>query len=215
MSKLFSPDSGIPAILSRCADLIVLNLLFLLTCIPLFTIGPALAALYTVTFAMGTHREQSTAKTYFRAFRKNFWQALQVWIAMIAAAAALALAVFLFLRVPEAISMASVIFMIPVILLLLALGYVFPLVSLFENSVFRTLKNAVMLSLGHLPVSAAILAINCFPLGLYLFAPWLLAQTMFLFLALYFSAAAFLNSLLLRRIMAPFLPEGTFAREMP
>lgn len=75
MSHLFSPDSRIPAALSRVADLVVLNLLFLLTCIPLFTIGPALSALYTVTFAFGTHREQGVAGTYFRAFRQNFWQA--------------------------------------------------------------------------------------------------------------------------------------------
>lgn len=215
MSHLFSPDSRIPAALSRVADLVILNLLFLLTCIPLFTIGPALSALYTVTFAFGTHREQGVAGTYFRAFRQNFWQALRGWIGAVVVTAFLALDLYLFMRVPSAISMVSVLFMILAILVLLALGYVFPLVSLFDNSLWNTLKNAGILSLSHLPVSVLILVINLFPLGLYLLAPWLFAQTLFLFLALYFSTAAWLNSLLLRRVMAPFLPKGTFQKEAP
>ncbi len=56
MQSLFSLDSPIMRAMSRLADLVGLNLLFLLTSIPIFTIGPGLAAMYTVVFRMGTSR---------------------------------------------------------------------------------------------------------------------------------------------------------------
>ena len=62
--------------MSRAADLMLLNLFFLFTSIPIVTIGPSAAALYTVVFRMGTRREQGTVRAYFRAFRDNFRQAL-------------------------------------------------------------------------------------------------------------------------------------------
>ena len=46
--KLLSQDSPVAAVLSRAFDLAVLNLLFLLTCIPVFTVGAAVTALYDV-----------------------------------------------------------------------------------------------------------------------------------------------------------------------
>lgn len=53
MSNFFSPDSKLFSMLTWLADLLVLNLLFLLTSIPLVTVGTSLAALYTVVFRIG------------------------------------------------------------------------------------------------------------------------------------------------------------------
>ena len=58
--------------LNRFADLMILNLLFLLTSIPIFTIGASLTALYSVCFRLGTDREGSTFRDYFAAFKENF-----------------------------------------------------------------------------------------------------------------------------------------------
>ena len=62
MSKLFSLDSPFMRAMSRVADLMILNLLFLITSIPLVTIGAGLAALYTVIFRMGTDQEGGVFK---------------------------------------------------------------------------------------------------------------------------------------------------------
>ena len=58
MLSIFSPDSRFMRVMSRAADLILLNLCYLLTCLPLFTIGAASAALYAVCFRFGTAEEQ-------------------------------------------------------------------------------------------------------------------------------------------------------------
>ena len=48
MGKLFSPDSPAIKFLWKAADLIALNLIWLICCIPIVTIGPSTAAMYCV-----------------------------------------------------------------------------------------------------------------------------------------------------------------------
>ena len=46
MDRIFNMDNKFFTFMSRVADLIILNLLFLLCCIPIVTIGPAITAMY-------------------------------------------------------------------------------------------------------------------------------------------------------------------------
>ena len=57
MSSLFSPDSLFYRTMSRVADLMLLNLCFLFTSIPIITIGASYTAMYTVIFRFDTDRE--------------------------------------------------------------------------------------------------------------------------------------------------------------
>ena len=80
MNGLFSPDSRFMRYMNRLADLMLLNLMFLLTSIPIVTIGASLTALYSVCFRLGTVREGGTVRDYFRAFRENFGEATKLWL---------------------------------------------------------------------------------------------------------------------------------------
>ena len=62
--------------------LVVWNLLFILTCIPLITIGPAMAALGFCTNALITddRPQKSSVTLYLRAFRTTFIKALPIGI---------------------------------------------------------------------------------------------------------------------------------------
>lgn len=83
MNGLFAPDSRFMRYLNRLADLMILNLLFLLTSIPIFTIGASLTALYSVCFRLGTDREGSTFRDYFAAFKENFRQATSLFLLLL------------------------------------------------------------------------------------------------------------------------------------
>lgn len=48
MQGQFSMNSKVMQMLGRIEDLMVLNVVYVITCIPIFTIGAATAALYTV-----------------------------------------------------------------------------------------------------------------------------------------------------------------------
>ena len=70
--------------LDRLWDLIVLNVLFIITCIPLFTVGAAISALYTVTMK-GVRKEDSyIVRSYLSAFKENFKKSTILWLLMIA-----------------------------------------------------------------------------------------------------------------------------------
>ncbi len=60
---------------SSIVDLVILNLLFVITSLPVFTLGASVTALYSVTLRLVRNEESSIAKAYFRAFKKNFAQA--------------------------------------------------------------------------------------------------------------------------------------------
>lgn len=206
MGSLFSPDSKIMAMVSRAADLVILNLLFLLTSIPVITIGPSLAAMYRVVFAIGTKREDGTAGAYFAAFRENFKPAVKVWLLLLAAGVLLGADLLLFSGFWPGKAIALIMLTIE------AIGaiYVFPLVSFFENTTMGTVKNALALGLGNLPVSLLLVVIHGLPWYLLMKFPWTFFSTGFIWLVIYFSAAAYITSLLLRRVLTNYLPEDTF-----
>ena len=205
MQALFSPDSKFMLAMNRICDLLVLNLLFLITCIPLFTIGAALTAMYTVCFRFGTDREQGLVKSYFVAFRDNFRQSTLLWLVFLLFGGSALCNILLFSSLTGPLRYAFVLFGILFLIVLLMAAYAFPLLSQFCNGSRATLKNALALSIGYLPRSLLITAVNIFPFFLLLWDLYLFLQAGFLWITLYFSAAAYLNSLLLKKVFAPYL----------
>lgn len=208
MQFLFSPDSKIMQFLSRLTDLILLNVVFLLTCIPVFTIGAANAALYSVCFRMDTDREAPLFTSYFQAFRENFRQGTALWLILLLFGSTALVNVFLFLTKTTVLRYAFVLFAVLFVLVSMIFGYVFPLLSRFQNSVKEMLKNALLLSLAYLPRSLAVTVINLFPWGMLVMNLYAFLQLGFLWFFLYFSAAAYFNSRLLLKVFKPYLEAG-------
>ena len=205
MQAFFSSDSKLMQAMGRIGDLVILNLLFFISCLPLFTIGAASAALYTVCFQMGTEKESGIFRTYVRAFRENFKQGTVVF---------LILALFLLAGFFDTLLLSSlagwlrygcILTAILLVLAVLMYSYAFPLLSQFSNGTRATLKNSLFLSLGYLPRSLLIAAVNVFPMALALLDLYLFLQAGFLWVFLYFSAAAYLNSLLLKKVFARYM----------
>lgn len=59
-------------LLSRLWDLLLLNILFLLTCIPVLTVGASLCALHSVSQQLAETGSTHIAADYFQAFRQHF-----------------------------------------------------------------------------------------------------------------------------------------------
>lgn len=207
MQTLFSPDSKFMRAMSRIGDLLILNVLFLITCIPVVTIGAAVTALYTVVFRFGTDREQGLIRSYFRGFRDNFRQATLLWLIVLLCGVTAGLNTCIFYAMPGAAHYAFVLFAILFVLVFLISGYLFPLLSQFSNDSRSTLRNAIILSLGYLPRSVLIAGLNLLPFLMMLLDFYSFLQIGFLWAALYFSAAAYANAFLLKRVFAPYMTE--------
>ena len=84
MERFLGQEGWLFRFLDRLWDLIVLNVLFIITCIPLFTVGAAISALYTVTMK-GVRKEDSyIVRSYLSAFKENFKKSTILWLLMIA-----------------------------------------------------------------------------------------------------------------------------------
>ena len=57
MGGLFNYDGPLVSFLNRLADLVILNIVFLICCIPVFTIGASLTALSSMTMKMARKEE--------------------------------------------------------------------------------------------------------------------------------------------------------------
>lgn len=203
--NVFSPDSVFMRTMSRVADLMLLNVVFLITSIPILTIGPSLAALYSVVFSFGTDRENGVIRKYFHTFRESFFSAFFVWLLLLGVGAALVLDVYLLNWLGGFASILNVVTGILIGVELLAACMVFPLLSIFQNSMLGTVRNALILGLAHLPRTVVVLVLWLFPVFALVRMPLTFFYAGFIWIAIYFSAAAYITSLLYKKVFAPYL----------
>ncbi len=64
-------DSDFNFIFGKVADLFILNVLFLLCCVPIITIGPAYSALYHGIVSLKEDSISNLVKDFFKAFKNN------------------------------------------------------------------------------------------------------------------------------------------------
>ena len=77
-------DGRIMGLLNRLGDLFLLNIIYLVSCIPVVTIGAATTALYYTTFKMAENRESYVWRDYRQSFRQNWKQATEIWMILLA-----------------------------------------------------------------------------------------------------------------------------------
>lgn len=208
MTKLFNFESPLIRFLSRLGDLMILNLLFLLTSVPLVTIGASWTALYCVTLKMVREEEGSIPGSFFRSFRQNFRQATLLWLGVLALAALLVLDLWV-LRgaagTPAEIMRTCILLL--GLLLLMVLQYLFPGLARFDASIKDTARNACLLALGNLPKTALMTAASLGAVYLSCLSNLTISVSMALFLLLGFSLLALGNSAILVKLLDPCLPK--------
>ena len=204
MHMIFQSDSWLMQLLTRFSSLVVLNLLFLCTSIPIFTIGASLTAMYDVVFRMDTEGENKLAVAYFRAFIGNFKESTLIWLLFLLLMGTGCVNAVIFSQWGNTTgTVLSVITLVILCNALLILGYVFPLLSQFRNTKIHTLQNALLLGIANLPRTLVIAVINCFPWALLLMNLYAFIQLGFLWMVLYFAAAAYFNSRVLGKVFGP------------
>lgn len=211
MDNNFEQDSGVVSLLMDFADLIIANLLWLLTSLPIITLGASTAALYSVVRTPGeTRYSASVFKNFFRAFFRNFKTATLALLILLIPAALVGINVFvvIFGLLEESIA-GYVICGISILLFLFAWNYVFPLIAHFENGVLKTLGNALVLSVAHLPTTILVTVLNLIPVLVLIFFTNFFYKTIIIWLFVAFALIAKANSLLLERIFRRYLPQET------
>lgn len=190
---MFNIESPFFQWLSKFADRIILNILYVITCMPVVTIGASTAALYNVSGRIDRD-EGHVWRDYWKAFRSNFKQATVLWIVLLMSGMVIGFGMLFYLRSNQSGSMIGILIVALLFFLWAATSaWVFPLQSRFENSVQNTLKNSLIFGLLYFPRSIVVAVINLFPLVVFLFFPTVFLYLTFIWLMAWFSVAASIN----------------------
>ena len=161
MDRLFNMDNKFFTVMGRVADLIMLNVVFLICCLPIVTIGASLTALHYVTLKMARNEESYIIRSFFKSFKQNFKQATVINLIMLAVAAIL----YMDLRIVGNIggTMSQVLYIVFIafgILYLMVFLYIYPVLAKFYNSVKNTFRNAFLMAIRHLPYTVLMAVIT-------------------------------------------------------
>lgn len=176
MPRLIRLDSPFYRAWSSAADLVVVNILTLLACLPVLTAGAALTACARVTMEMAREEDSYTVRTWWRSFRGNLAQSLVWWLPVLVLGA-LAGAMNLWLGQAEiagasadgaGLSPTLLAFMRGLVMAggLIVVGvlvWLVPLVAFFENTVGSHVANAARLAVGHLGRTVVCLVLLAVP----------------------------------------------------
>ncbi len=195
--------------MSRVADLIILNLLCVVCCIPIITIGASITALYYQTLKMVRNEESYIVKGFFHSFRQNFKQSIAFNLIMLSAAVMLYFDMTI-VRNMEGLGarILFVIFLMMAVVYLFILLYLYPVLAKFDNTVKNTFVNALLMSIRHLPYTALMLAITAVPVIIF-FIPAAQVQSivLLLYIMMGFATTAYFKSYFLVKIFDNYIPE--------
>ena len=157
MSDFFNRDNAYNRFMIRAFDLCALNLVFFITCLPYFTIGASLTALYRVLFAVHEKRGGGVVKMYLSEFARNFGKSTLLFILPGLLLPLLLFNMYFWSNVPTPFAPAG--YTATVVMLVMWacwMFWLFPLTARFENSNINTMKNAVKFALCFFPLTAVI-----------------------------------------------------------
>lgn len=184
----------------KIGSIILVNLLFIISLLPVITVGAGMCAMYYSMLSLVRYGDINPVKIFWKGFRQNFKQATATWFLII-------IVVLLFyadFRITTYMTGGMRIFQIMVgavgIVTVLVIMYLFPIMATFEGKLRDLLKNCIYF-IGKNPVTALMIAVfNICPMVLtYVFFEYL-PLSAFLWCAIGFSLVAFINANFLYRL---------------
>lgn len=194
-------DNPFFSVMGHLADLVILNLLFILTSLPLVTIGASRTALYQVLGKIKDGTEGSVYRTYFGIFAAEFRRTWKSWLVLFGCGVLLFADLFILVRVlSDSVSkpllpiLGSMTFLY---LMVFSRMYLEPMAE--EGTVGEDLRQAFLTAVRHFPQTLLMIAIRLIPLLICLisfrsFAAFMLPAM----LLIWFSISGFLYVLLVR-----------------
>jgi len=207
LSTLFSADSDLMRGLTKLADVMILNFLFIVTSLPVVTLGASLTALNFTAMRIGTGECVSVSADYFRSFRRNFRQASVIALVLAVLSGVLAawyvvLSTYTLLPLAELIGFALwylLVFNFAIMTL-----FVFPYLATFEGRTRDVFRNARLIAVALTLTSLICLATIALSATATLFYPQIVGFGLF-WLLVGFAGIAVVNGLMFTRVFGTYI----------
>ena len=196
--------------INTLCNFVVLNLVFLISCLPVVTIGTALSSLYYVTLREARGEYGYLVRTYIKEFRKNLKSGTAAFAVLFLIGAVLLFNLAFWFNlggIPAAVI--TGLMAVGAIVWLFTFTYTFPLIARFNNSTKQTLINAFCLMMSNVKATLALLLIYVMVLFLCVFlVPMKLMMVLF-----GFAFIAYCQSFVFKKVFEPYEKELEKAEE--
>lgn len=189
--------------INTLCNFFVLNLIFLITCVPIFTIGCALASLYYVMSKETKGEYGYLVRTYIREFKRNFKDGTLAFLPLLASGSMILFNLLFWPLRGTALSSGITGLLIALsVIWLVIFHYTFPLVGRFVNTPVNSIKNAWGLAVRNLKWTVALLLIDVCTACFCLFIS--LDTVLMIFLSLGFVLIVYGQSFIFNKIFSPY-----------
>lgn len=205
MRDFMPPASPVSSGLTKLQNLILLNVAFVFTCIPVITIGAAFAALYdTLRSPAYGSQGMGVLEVYWISWKKYFKSATSVWIP-VALLCALLVQDFLLIGYMEGnfryISLGMFLFIGFVIFSVITVA--FPLLTRRPERGMKLIRLSVGITACSLSKVIPAMLLKFLPVLVLWFFPTFFVQLFLLWVLLYFSLSERINVLILESVFYP------------
>jgi len=204
MGNLFRPDSPLMRFMMLITNLIALNVLWLLGCIPIVTAGASTVAMHTVLMSYINRKDDAVLKPFFRAFRENFRTVTPLWLMNLLVGAVM-VAEIVYLAAGAELWL-KVVFGILLLIYGAATSYLYPLLARYETTAKQALLNSFMLPVRHLLSSVCVVTLNVLPVFLLVAFPELFWKSILVWTVIGFSLIAYLDLKILLPVFQKYEP---------
>ena len=160
MDRFFDANNPLMRALSGLVDLVTLNLITIVCMIPVFTAGASLTAMNYVLIHYVRGEDTYIGKMFFHSFRDNFKQGIGMGLIYVVFVIIAAIDLYVLRSFDsKAATLLMIVMTVLICFVFVTAVYAFALLSRYDNKTSTTLKNALSLTLGHLPSTAGMIAI--------------------------------------------------------
>lgn len=187
--------------LDAFGNMFALNIAFVLTSLPIFTIGASLSALYAMCIRLQENEEETVWAGYFHEFKRSFKQATIAWLIILAC-------LFVFWGEYTMINTVggglgqfyTIVLIIELALFAMFVPFLFPLIARYNNSLKMMFANAFMLSVRNLWSWAKVVLAWFVPIYICVRYPFIFISIWYLWLLIIFGAIAWGTSHTIRAV---------------
>lgn len=134
LDKFFNQDTPFWNEMGNIFDIFILNTLWLICCIPVFTIGPSTTACYYAAINLARGESSSVSRDFFRSFKQNFKQGVFLGIPLLLLGLFLVTDIRMCYRSGTGIySFFMVFFAVIFLFWMFTVSYAFPLLAKFDK----------------------------------------------------------------------------------
>ena len=151
MGNLFNMDNAFFRFMGKLFDVVALNLVFIIVCIPIVTIGPAISALYYASVKSIRRDRSYPIKEFFKALKRDFKQSFIVGLILVLAAAIIYVDIrFVVDYIKNNFTAMRYVYLVIGLVISFISVYIFPLISRFSLKISGLFRLSFYLAIRHL-----------------------------------------------------------------